>query len=301
MHHTGAACPGHFFPSAHIVLELPQAVLLHLFRSQIQAESPDQWQTDVLQKPSLALGDICGVPVAVHGHRHLVFFFQVPLQEELLDDESSPPLVQTEGLAAVSEVRTLEGQAENRGPVLGQFLVVVLQGLCPGAEPAQHLEVLGHVGVQYHLDYLLAAVRPLPRLQLVEDVALRVVQQLVQHRAVHVLQNTDVVVPERQFVLTRHQEAIGYPRVADVVAQGGDHRRHTFQRLHRRLQTRVKDKIVHTVENVRRVLRVVVGVLVVVLDRAYEFDVLKESVVDLGGNPQEIRDLPFVVEVLADY
>mmetsp|Transcript_22946 Transcript_22946/g.55566 ORF Transcript_22946/g.55566 Transcript_22946/m.55566 type:complete len:230 (+) Transcript_22946:600-1289(+) len=135
----------------------------------------------------------------------------------------------------------------------------------------QHRKVMGHVRVQNCFDCDLPSSLAFFAGEPVKDIGWCLAADLEQYGTVHVLQRGLVVVQQSELVLRLNQERIGLPGMAHIMADRGNHNRHTFHGAKPPLSVNRGQDSGNCVAHIHSMGEVVVGVIVVLgLDGVHE-------------------------------
>lgn len=98
-----------------------------------------------------------------------------------------------------------------------------------------------HIGAENNRQNNLATLSPLRLAQIHKNVAVFLLQGLIQHDAVHILQRRAIVMLEREFMLRLHEKQVVNTWVADIVGQRADQQTKHFERSEHYIQLRNHD------------------------------------------------------------
>lgn len=134
--------------------------------------------------------------------------------------------------------------------------------------------MFGHVGAEDHVYHHLPKRLPLLLTHISENITSFILKQLEGHSQVMILQDTLIVIHERQFRTRVDEKLIGQTGMIHVVNASGEKRGRHFQRSENRLQRRRVQQHVRALRDVRRVQRVVERIVlhVMILQRHHEVD-----------------------------
>uniref|UniRef100_A0A182QNQ4 Uncharacterized protein n=1 Tax=Anopheles farauti TaxID=69004 RepID=A0A182QNQ4_9DIPT len=210
---------------------------------------------DKFDKPNLRLGDERVVPVAQRAERQTELPLEVALPEELLQQQHRPLVMDVPALGRVRDITTVQHERQRLRLVhlrFGQRQQV--------AHVLQLLKVEGHVGREHHVDDERAQLAVLVARQVLQHVAVVLLEHAERRTDVVVLEHGPVVVEHRGVRAGHHVEVVGRPRVLVVVDERCQQRGEDLQIGQPMHQAGLAEHVVYGLCDIRGVQIVVVGI-----------------------------------------
>ena len=133
---------------------------MHSVRPQVVPPGLIQRHANILNKPSLASGQVSIVPVTIDRDREVSLLLHIALMKKLLTDQMSPFFMQLRHFSTVSNIRALNRHAHDKKFIFRLLQVNVPNARAASPELSKAFKVLRHVSLQYHLNNDLPAHLP---------------------------------------------------------------------------------------------------------------------------------------------